>query len=153
MRRGTAALLLALAFTIGPNLPAQAGLSWEERRSEIRFRTWLWPRTTYTTREVVKVITNSARRLGVDPAKALAVADCESGLYPKAVSSSGTFRGLFQHHADYWASRVAWYRSTWGATHPKMQIKAAAPVLHPRPNALVSMWMVRVGGWQPWSCA
>ena len=153
MRRLAAVVTFAATFTIGPNFPAQADLSWEVRRSEVRFQTWLWPRDAFTTREVVAVISNAARRLGVDPAKALAVADCESGLYPKAVSASGTYRGLFQHSINYWAGRVAWYRSTWGAAHPKLQIKAAAPVLHPRPNALVSMLMVRIGGYGPWSCA
>jgi hypothetical protein len=153
MRRLAAVATFAVAFTIGPNLPAQADLSWEARRSEVRFQTWLWPRDAFTQPEVIAVISNAARRLGVDPAKALAVADCESGLYPKAVSASGTFRGLFQHHAGYWPGRVSWYRSTFGAAHPKLQIRDGAQVLHPRPNALVAMWMVSTSGWGAWACA
>lgn len=76
---------------------------------------------------------------------AIAVAACESGLRPKAVSASGTFRGLYQQHRDYWQSR---YRALRPA---RFDLKPSA--LNARSNIVVSIRMAHRSGWGAWVCA
>lgn len=81
--------------------------------------------------------------------EAVYVGDRESSLYPWAWNRSSDCRGLFQHMGRYWGSRARallkrwWFPNTW----PNVS------AFNPRANVLVTVKMVRVGGWSPWSTA
>ena len=75
-------------------------------------------------------------------ARAICIADRESGLIPTAASPGGDFLGLFQHMASAWADRYAAW--TW----PGWQLKDDA--LNGRTNAIVTIRMANDGGWGPW---
>lgn len=57
--------------------------------------------TTYTRDQVIAGIRSG---WGGNDDKAIAVADCESGLNPRASSSGGTYLGLWQFHIETWRS-------------------------------------------------
>jgi hypothetical protein len=95
------------------------------------------------TQLAARTIRCAVRRLGPVPggaARALCIADRESGLDPGAVSPSGEYRGLFQHALTYWPWRYENFtRSAW---------ELPERVLHGRTNAIVTIRMVaRYGGW------
>jgi hypothetical protein len=101
----------------------------------------------YTHKEMVKTIRCATRRWPVPGGgdEAVSVAECESGLNPKAVSASGTFRGVFQQHIDYWLSR---YR----ALAPR-HFDLKPEVLNGRANVVVSVRQAHRAGWGAWACA
>jgi hypothetical protein len=73
---------------------------------------------------------------------ALCVAKRESGLDPKASSTTGEYLGLYQHLATAWPSRFdRWTKRRW-------DLKDDA--LNGRSNAVVTMRMVHADGWGPW---
>lgn len=93
-------------------------------------------------RSVPDLIRHFATKYGLDVNKALAVAECESGLSPTAHNSC--CHGVYSQHEDYWAGRAAHYG------YP------GASYYHPVANIDVSLQMVRdIGSWHPhWSqCA
>lgn len=75
-------------------------------------------------------------------ARAICIADRESGLIPTAASAGGDFLGLFQHMASAWPDRYA----TW--TWPGWGLKQDA--LNGRTNTIVTIRMAHDGGWGPW---
>ena len=81
-------------------------------------------------------------------AKAISVAECESGLDPHA--DGGSSEGLYQHMKQYWPGRFDRFitrndlRSTWGLS---------PSIWSGRTQAIVTALMVRRSSWQPWSCA
>jgi hypothetical protein len=90
-----------------------------------------------------RTIRCAVRRLGPVPGgakRAICVAKRESGLDPEAVSSSGGYRGLYQHARKYWDWRYENF------TEPRWELPARA--LHGRTNAVVTVRMVRrYGTW------
>jgi hypothetical protein len=76
---------------------------------------------------------------GLDGDAAVRVAQCESGLNPRA-SNGGRFLGLFQQAAVYWGGRSAQYGM------------AGRSAFDPYANAVVSAGMVAGSGWSHWSC-
>lgn len=92
---------------------------------------------------VERLIRCAARtwRVPGGPDKAVAVAFCESRLDPTLRSESGTYVGVFQQSLRYWADRARIYGFP------------GAPATDGRANIIVSIRMVHVGGWSPWSCA
>jgi hypothetical protein len=93
------------------------------------------------------VIECAARRWPVPggAAKAICIAQRESDLVPTATSPNGQFVGLFQHLASAWPDRyAAWTRPVW-------QLRPSP--LNARTNAIVTIRMVSVDGWGPWSGA
>jgi hypothetical protein len=90
-----------------------------------------------------RTIRCAVRRLGPVPGgadRAICVAKRESGLDAEAVSSTGAYRGLYQHARRYWDWRYENF------TEPKWQLPARA--LHGRTNAVVTVRMVqRYGSW------
>jgi hypothetical protein len=95
---------------------------------------------------VPETITCAARKWPVPggAAKARAVADCESGMDPRAVN--GRFSGVYQIGDTEW--------SRWLAVYPEMKQRWVSGILHGRSNALVAVRTVhRIGSWKPWSCA
>lgn len=77
--------------------------------------------------------------------KAVAVARCESGLNEWAMSSSGTYLGLFQHSRFYWPGRFADLAPPWW--------RLRSSPFNARSNAIVSIRMAHGAGWGAWSCA
>jgi hypothetical protein len=78
-------------------------------------------------------------------AKAICIADHESGLVPSATSPTGLYRGLFQQSKNYWHGNFDSY------THHVWGLKGKA--LNGRSNAVVSIHMAHdpAVGWRPWS--
>ena len=93
----------------------------------------------YRQKSVRQVIVGLAKRHGVDPGFAVGVAQCESGLNPRA--NSGRYVGLFQHDAGMWPERARRYG------HP-----GASP-FDPVANTDVSLRMAKAQGWGHWGCA
>ena len=88
-----------------------------------------------------RTIRCAVRRLGPvpgDAARALCIARRESGLNPSATSSTGKYRGLFQHARKYWDWRYETF------TKPAWELPER--VLHGRTNAVVTVRMVRGSG-------
>ncbi len=74
-------------------------------------------------------------------ARAICIADRESGLHPTATSPTGKYLGLYQHAATYWPSRF----KTW--TDPTWSLSDSA--LNGRSNSIVTIQMVHAaGGWK-----
>jgi hypothetical protein len=91
------------------------------------------------------------------PAKALAVAECESGFWPWA-NGNGNL-GVYQHRDRYWQGRVrSLLRERWFSARAWSRIDRDATV-HPgaaylaRANVLVAIRMAHRDGWGAWSCA
>lgn len=77
---------------------------------------------------------------GLDGNAAVRVAQCESGLNPRA-SNGGRYLGLFQMAAVYWAGRAR----AFGVP--------GRSAFDPYANTVVAAGMVRAdGGWRQWSC-
>lgn len=89
--------------------------------------------------------------------KAIAVARCESSLWPWA-NGDGNL-GVFQHRDRYWRARVrALLRERWFSRRHWERIDRDATV-YPgaaylaRANVLVAVRMAHRSGWGAWSCA
>ena len=87
---------------------------------------------------VKQLIRCAAHHFGVDVNKALAVADRESHYSPRAYNSWSCASGIYQHLCTYWPGRATTYGfHDW-------------PAFNARANIMVTMRMVRRGGWGPW---
>lgn len=74
--------------------------------------------------------------------KAICIARRESGLNPKALSPTGLYRGLFQHHKAYWPERYDDYtRRAW---------QLSRKALNGRSAVIVSIRMAHFGSWAAW---
>lgn len=73
--------------------------------------------------------------------KAVAVANCESGGNPRAVSASGKYRGKWQMSAGFWEAYggLAFAPTADAATEAEQDVVAYRG------------WLAR--GWSPWFCA
>jgi len=100
------------------------------------------------SRDEIRCVAAKIREVSADDM--LRVAACESGFNSYAVSSSGTFRGLFQHHADYWLGRV---RAAQSAARRVLGDRLRLGVFNARSNSFVTAWMVQREDWSDWSCA
>lgn len=126
--------------------PAHGGPH-ETQRQECRFQ--YLDHATWTSREEIKTLACVVDRFGpIDGGipKAVAVGNCESGWY-RFASNGGSYLGIFQHSASAWPYRVRSYMpSEW-------RIGPWEHWQNPRSQAVVTVRMVRAGGWGPWSCA
>lgn len=83
-------------------------------------------------------------------ARAICIAQRESGLDPSASSPTGQYLGLFQQSAKYWPDRYA----SW--TEPDWQLSTDAT--NGRSNSIVTIRMVsaagswKAAGWSPQGC-
>lgn len=97
-----------------------------------------------STSSVSSIIVAAANRHGIDPARALRVAQCESNLNPQSVNynynENGYPSGLFQHLSGYWPARAAKHG------YP------GASVFDPVANANVTMAMWAKGSAGLWEC-
>lgn len=93
-----------------------------------------------------RLIRCGVRQLGSVPggaARAICIAERESGLDPSASSPTGQYLGLFQHAKTYWPGRYD--------THTKPVWELPTRATHGRTNAIVTIRMVRAYG--TWSDA
>jgi hypothetical protein len=72
--------------------------------------------------------------------QAVAIARCESGLNPGAVSSGGGNHGLFQINSVHKASFIQVTGQPWPAIYDAHW------------NAVFAKWLYDQQGWRPWSC-
>jgi soluble lytic murein transglycosylase-like protein len=87
---------------------------------------------------VKKLIRCAAHRYGVNADRALYIARRESRFRPKAYNDWSCAKGIYQHLCRYWPGRADAYGfDDWSA-------------FNARANIMVTMRMVRRGGWGPW---
>lgn len=86
-----------------------------------------------------QMIRSLSLRYGVDTAKAIRVAECESGLNPKAYNRP--YAGVYQHSTRFWKKRAASYGH------------AGESVFDAYANIDVALQMARRSGWGAWGCA
>jgi hypothetical protein len=140
LRRAIATLALTAIFTAGAMAP-QAGASPMLRphsthppRSKLVCPVDWW-KGPFFVRQLIRC---AASHYGVSVDKALDVADRESHFFPRAYNSWSCAKGIYQHLCTYWPSRANTYGfHDW-------------PAFNARANILVTMRMVRRGGWGPW---
>jgi hypothetical protein len=122
--------MLVITFLVTALLPAAAHAGTVARSC---------PQPATGPESVKSLIRCAAPKLGLSTSKALQVAWRESRYHPGARNNSSGTCGVFQHMPRYWPERVRrWY---WG-TDPSCY--------DGRTNVLVSLRMVRSGGWSPW---
>lgn len=88
---------------------------------------------------VRQMIRSLATKYEVDVAKAISVAECESGLNPKA--SNPPYAGVYQHSTRYWPKRAATYGHE------------GESVFDAFANVDVALQMARQSGWGAWGCS
>lgn len=88
---------------------------------------------------VRQMIRSLAIRYRLDVAKAISVAECESGLNPKA--SNPPYAGVYQHSTRFWPKRAASYGHE------------GESVFDAYANVDVALQMARASGWGAWGCA
>lgn len=93
----------------------------------------------HTRKAVRQMIRSLAFRYRLDVAKAISVAECESGLNPKAYNPP--YAGVYQHTTRHWDKRAKTYGH------------AGESVFDAYANVDVALQMVRASGWGPWGCA
>jgi hypothetical protein len=97
-----------------------------------------WRAGTWQIKQLIKCAASRWDSPGT-PDQAVAVADCESNLNPRAYSSSG-YAGLFQQSTRYWQVRA----DQWGQDDRS--------VFDGRANIIVSIRMAHASGsWSPWA--
>ncbi|MDQ4005582.1 MAG: lytic transglycosylase domain-containing protein [Actinomycetota bacterium] len=96
-------------------------------------------RTRTREKPVRGMIQGLSRRYGVDSSTAIRVAQCESGLNPRAYSPP--YAGIFQQDTSYWPRRAATYGHKGDS------------VFDAYANVEVSLRMAAAQGWRHWGCA
>ena len=91
------------------------------------------------TKTVRQMIRSLATRYRLDVAKAISVAECESGLNPKA--SNPPYAGVYQHSTRFWPKRAATYGHE------------GESVFDAYANVDVALQMARASGWGAWGCS
>ena len=88
---------------------------------------------------VRQMIRSLALRYRLDPGTAISVAECESGLNPRA--SNPPYAGVYQHSTRFWEKRAASYGH------------AGDSVFDAYANIDVALQMARASGWGAWGCS
>lgn len=89
--------------------------------------------------KVRKFIRCMAESLGLDPGKAVDVAECESGLDPRAYNKP--YGGVYQQDEDEWDRRSRFFGFP------------GHSIFDPRANVTVSLRAIKGGGYEAWGCA
>ena len=100
---------------------------------------WIKVRLGAEEKRVRPMIRSLSLRHGVDAGQALRVAECESGMNPRAYSPP--YAGIYQQHVGYWDRRARQFG------HP-----GESP-FDPYANVDVSLRMAKSLGWEHWGCA
>jgi hypothetical protein len=90
-------------------------------------------------KSVRQMIRSLALRYRLDPGTAISVAECESGLNPRA--SNPPYAGVYQHSTRFWEKRAATYGH------------AGESVFDAYANIDVALQMARASGWGAWGCS
>jgi hypothetical protein len=133
-----AALLMTATISTGPALGASAAPA-GARTSQVpaRICDYDWRQGRWQVKQLIKCAAHHWSVPG-GASLALAIADRESHFDPSAYNPSGC-AGIYQHMLRYWPSRATTYGfHDWSA-------------FNARANIIVTMRMVRRGGWGPWS--
>ena len=138
MRRLTTALVLAAALSLFPTPgPASAGAGDDKPYRDVS-KTICPIEWRRGPRQVQRLVRCAARHWGISVRTALYVAGRESNFRHRAYNDSSCASGIYQHLCHYWPGRARTYgfrdRSAFNA----------------RANIIVTMRMVRRGGWDPW---
>ncbi len=151
--RSIIVIVAMLAALLAPSVPSARAVD----RGPCDKQRWLRiTPETWSERKVKGLIRCAVDRWPVPggASKAIAVATCESGLWPWAVG--GDNLGLFQHKDDYWMGRVQRYlRPAWFNAHQweRLETRLSGAFIA-RANTLVSIRMAHAAwSWAPWSCA
>ncbi len=141
-RHFAAVLVLATILSLFSMGTSSAGSNSDKtliaRRSSIpaRICDFDWRKSTWQVKQLIKC---SARHWDVPggAVKALSIAYRESRYDPDAYNPSGAL-GIYQHMRSYWPGRARKYGfPRWSA-------------FNARANIIVTMRMVKAGGWGPW---
>ena len=137
MRRAIVAVLASASLLA----PASTAVAREAQTVPVRVCDYDWRAGTWHIKQLIKCAARRWDSPGT-PDQAVAVADCESNLNPRAYSSSG-YAGLFQQSTRYWPVRA----DQWGQDDRS--------VYNARANIIVSVRMAHAAGsWSPWAgCA
>ena len=130
-RRMTVGAAVELAAKLANDIGPRVLETGEEAVFKMRIRTREKP--------VRGMIAGLARRHGVDINTAVHVAQCESGMNPRAYNPP--YAGVYQQSVRYWDRRAANYGH-----------KGASP-FDAFANIDVSLRMARAQGWRHWGCA
>ncbi len=90
-------------------------------------------------KSVRQMIRSLAIRYRLDASTAISIAECESGLNPRAYNPP--YAGVFQHHTKFWPKRAATYGHE------------GESAFDPYANVDVALQMARASGWGAWGCA
>lgn len=130
-----AALTGASLVVLAPAPPAPAT---EAQEVPLRVCDYDWQEGHWHIKQLIRCVANRWHSPG-GPAKAVAVAQCESGLRPRAYSPNG-YAGLFQQATRYWPGRADVY----GVPDRS--------VFNGRANIIVSVRMAKaMRSWSAWA--
>jgi hypothetical protein len=137
MRRAIVAALASASLFA----PATTAVAQQAQTVPVRVCDYDWRAGTWQTKQLIKCAARRWNSPGT-PTQAIAVADCESNLNPRAYNSGG-YAGLFQQSTRYWPGRA----DRWGQDDRS--------VFNGRANIIVSIRMAHAAGtWSPWAgCA
>lgn len=136
-RHAVAALMIAAILTVGPASISGAAIPESRHPVPARICNYDWHKGTWQIKQLIRCAAHYWHVPGGADA-ALAIADRESKFQPGAYNPSGC-AGIYQHMLRYWPGRASAYGfSGWSA-------------FNARANIIVTMRMVRQGGWGPWS--
>ena len=136
-RRLVAALSITGVLTIAPASLAQAEIVREHHQVPAKVCSYDWQKGTWQVKQLIRCAATHWKVPG-GPRMALYIADRESKFEPQAYNPSGC-AGIYQHMLKYWPGRASAYGFPgWSAYNA-------------RANIIVTMEMVRRGGWGPWA--
>ena len=136
-RRAVAALLIAAILTVASASISRAAEPEGRYQVAAKICNIDWRKGTWQVKQLIRCAAAHWHVPGgVDTA--LAIADRESQFRPRAYNPSGC-AGIYQHMLRYWPGRAADYGFPgWSA-------------FNARANIIVTIKMVKRGGWGPWS--
>ncbi len=139
-------LLLVVPMMLGVQSEKANAETW--RMDHCRYRSLFPPARVYSEREIRRTISCAVEHFPVSGgvSKALSVAECESGLYPKARNSYSSAAGIFQFLSSTWAGTYSRFRKLtrrW-ALHDQP--------MNPRANVVLGVRKAHDDGWSAWVC-
>ena len=136
-RHAVAALLIAAILTVASGPVSRAAEPEGAYQVPAKICNIDWRKGTWQVKQLIRCAAAHWHVPG-GAGTALAIADRESQFRPRAYNPSGC-AGIYQHMLRYWPGRAADYGFTgWSA-------------FNARANIIVTIKMVKRGGWGPWS--
>lgn len=136
MRKLLTMSAVCVALILVPATSGQGHSLWKHPKIRACMQ-WDWHKGTPQTRRMIGCYARVMNAPGT-VSFVLCIAQRESGLYPRATSPSGTYRGLFQQSENYWWGRYQAYGS-----------HLFPDIYNGRTNTVVSIRMAKArGGWK-----